>query len=172
MFINNSLKLIFLVNLVFCLKQNCKNPYIQELETKFQQYYFDYLRFGQAMLRARKIPLSDLNENSTLTSGQNCSTNEKNEKKQNGLCSSRVNLEYLSDRYPNYKLNVECDCRLCSTIKNRIIDPNYECQPVQKRVPILRKGKCASDGYYEWQPTIEVLNIGCACALNRIFIPF
>ncbi|RNA39677.1 hypothetical protein BpHYR1_012111 [Brachionus plicatilis] len=171
MFKFNVINLFYLVNFVFGQNENCINPTIQELETKFQQYRFDYLRFEQAMLKAGKLLEFDLKENKSFSNDQSCSSNEKFIYNEDKLCHSRIKIEYQRDRYPNYKLNVQCDCKLCSTMKNGVINPNYECQPVHKRVSILKKDKCANDGYYQWIPTTELLNTGCLCGINRILIP-
>lgn len=166
------LKLIFLIifNLIFGLNQKCINPTIQELETKYHHYRIDYLRFEQAMLKAGKLVDSDFNGNESLIASGSCSSsNIFNEKE---LCLSRTNVEFSPYRYPNYKTNVQCNCKFCSSIKNNSINSNYECHPIYKRVPILMKSDCASDNFYKWVPTTERINTGCACGLNKVFIAF
>lgn len=169
---NCLLSFIFIFNLIFGLNQNCINPTIQELETKYYHYRIDFLRFEQAMFKAGKFPHSDFKGNNLLNASDSCLIGEKSRSKKNEICFSQINVEFLPNRYPNYKINVQCDCRFCSTVKNVSISSNYECQPVYKRYPILMKSDCASDNFYEWIPTTEIINTGCACGLNKIFIPF
>ncbi|XP_070200450.1 uncharacterized protein [Littorina saxatilis] len=95
-------------------------------------------------------------------------------------CPAMVALEFFGDpcptystvnsdvnRYPRILMETQCRCRQCRGISTTTYNGNAvipSCEGVFHSVRVLRRTRCVS-GVYQYQPTWEKIQIGCACKL-------
>jgi hypothetical protein len=76
------------------------------------------------------------------------------------------------DRYPSYRTEVKCTCDSCTAKDKKALSKNiYGCVPVLRAVPVLIKHSCGTDGFYEWKPSIDEVNVACVCTFNHKYYP-
>lgn len=93
--------------------------------------------------------------------------------KEQSMCKWTYEVEYRSDRYPNYLSQVKCqscECGINLPVTKPPLFILYECQPVVSMRPVLVKGTCLDDSiYYQWTPSLEPVTESCVCALKEDF---
>jgi hypothetical protein len=74
----------------------------------------------------------------------------------------------LGYKYPEWRVEAHCLCDKCNSFDflNSSVS-NYGCVPIVKPETCLeRSKKCGPDGYWKWIPSIEMVNVACACSLK------
>ena len=69
----------------------------------------------------------------------------------------------LGLKYPTLRREAHCMCDSCHNKSNE----SFKCMPILQAMTCLeRSNKCDHEGYYKWIPNIEMISVGCVCALN------
>ncbi|CAF0888195.1 unnamed protein product [Brachionus calyciflorus] len=141
---------------------NCKNPSVYELDKKLWEYKLQYYKYHQIMYASKKIQEVEQIKNESLIFKENgCWQKKRNLNEQ--LCSSTFEFEFSNERYPLYSTNAKCDCKYCSMFFGQYLNSDYECLPITEKQPVLARGECSSDGYYQWIETTQLVIKGCTC---------
>ena len=92
---------------------------------------------------------------------------------QQSLCPWKYEVKRRPNRFPHYKSVVKCTCDSCQPILDDDLKRKhlYTCHPVLQSQPSLVKGKCGSDGYYDWKPELEFINVACVCGYSNTYKP-
>ncbi|CAF0950582.1 unnamed protein product [Brachionus calyciflorus] len=156
------------------IEVSCQNPNNYELEKKLNKLRLDLLRHEQLMFAFGKIPEFD-NPPSISESSENSFLIEKTiikKEKSRYPCSWNDYIEYNSDRYPKHKVTSKCDRKFCSNFFRNFLKYTYNCLTVYHREPVLIRGECKNDGYFEWIPSVELVEKGCVSGINLKLISF
>ena len=111
-----------------------------------------------------KIDLNNLRDASV------CPINQRNHSQQVNQASmcpwvNKIkfrNNKTLGFKYPETRVEAHCICDKC----NSLLNSSYECVPIVRPETCLeRSKKCGPEGYWKWVPSIEMVNIACACSL-------
>lgn len=153
---------------------NCIDPSNFELEQQFYNYQYDLLKNEQTeyqkMLSNEYIILKKI-LNSTVS--LNCSKDRVLKGKQSRLfCSFNESIEDRKNIFPFIKLSKKCDCKYCSSAFEHLLKRSYQCFTVYEMEPVLIRGDCSSNGYFQWIPTVEFVEKGCTCGHNLKLIAF
>lgn len=76
------------------------------------------------------------------------------------LCPHHFVEVSRTDRYPFKRLKAVCNCEGCLQLD----ESTMKCMPIFMNTPALQRGRCKSDGIYEWTETIEKVPISCTCS--------
>ena len=70
------------------------------------------------------------------------------------------------DRIPREISIVRClPCEHC-----RATNRGQDCEPITKEKSVLMRGKCSTDGVYEWTSQTINVTVGCTCASKPLFV--
>ena len=80
----------------------------------------------------------------------------------NSICPHHFVEENRDDRYPFIRSRAVCNCDSCLVLPDSSFI-KYGCQPIRIFEPVLVRGKCLSNGVYEWTLNYESVAIACGC---------
>lgn len=165
---------------IYSLNQSCIDHSDDFLEEKLSRYLTDYSSKWVDLLL-----LNDFFNSTNETQIENHFSENKYSKEkcyvainalnchspnQLSICPWENVVKYRSDRYPHYIEESACQCKECNggEVKNKLskLDLSsgvYGCRPVFSLSPVLVKGKCMADGYFEWKPELEMISEACFC---------
>lgn len=161
-------------NLVVNKQTNCVDPDEAYLSKMFIEYKMTYRKYEEIIYRTKtieekvntsfvyKIPEKNLFENSECL----VSSRKTFDVSKKSLCPWKTEVTRREDRYPFYKLENKCTCEKCSLVGDEFLDKNFKCNPVIENIPVLVRGKCGSDGFYIWEPSLEESNLYCTCSFS------
>lgn len=159
----------------------CENPDDEYLENLLSEYQVFFRKYQETILRNNIEPnLMDSNRQhapidpSSFIEQTQCTIQERktNIINQASLCPWRYVTKARHDRYPILRTEAKCTCDKCTTYANDKLPKNfYGCMPVLKPVPVLLRGECGQDGFFNWTPTTEEINVGCVCAHRKSWVP-
>ncbi|RNA42781.1 hypothetical protein BpHYR1_040951 [Brachionus plicatilis] len=158
----------------------CRDPDEDYLGRLFIDYEMTYRKYEEIVFKTKtfeekinssyiiRITRENLFENTEclMSSRRTLDVSKKS------LCPWKSVITYRQDRFPFYKLENKCTCSKCSLIGDKFLDVNsFGCSPVIETVPVLVRGKCGSDGFFIWEPSLEESNLYCTCSLLTSLIP-
>ena len=181
-------------------KTLCKDPsdyYLERLLSEYNNYFFKYEQNTFKKIQNKFFSSFNYNNNDdydynydsstskeidnvystdtirTHTDNSQCFKHLRNRTvlNQKSMCPWKYVILKRNDIFPKMIVHVKCTCERCSSGHSKNFFNKYKCFPLFKNLPILRKGQCGTDGYYEWRPDTEKINIACICATQARFIP-
>ena len=120
---------------------------------------------SESVYKSNAISNKALNETILTTHGDTrCSRTEQTKWDGNNdaisLCPHHFVEVNRTDRYPFKRLKAVCNCEGCLQLD----ESTMKCLPIFMNTPALQRGRCKSDGIYEWTETIEKVPISCTCS--------
>lgn len=158
----------------------CKDPDEDYLGRLFIDYEMTYRKYEEIVFKTKtfeeKINSSyiiQLDKQNKLEDSECLVSSRRTlDVSKKSLCPWKSVIKYRQDRFPFYKLENKCTCSKCSLIGDKFLDVNsFGCSPVVENVPVLKRGKCGSDGFFIWEPSLEESNLYCTCTLLTSLIP-
>ena len=121
---------------------------------------------------SKKTHLTENNKEYFMDKSQ-CNVNDRNltSLNQQSLCPWKYVVTLNIDRFPPYRSVAKCTCDSCQSIEGTLSKKIYICYPVYQRVPSLIKGECGADGYFQWIPKMEEINVACVCGHTLKYFP-
>ena len=167
---------------------HCESPDQEYLEGLLSEYQIHYRKFEETILKSKLDPTQHQsvttssnsfssetsNTNNRLIDQSQCNPDDRNmtNLNQQSLCPWRYIISVRMDRYPSYRTEVKCTCDSCTTKDRKALSKNiYGCVPVLRPQPVLLRSECGPDGYYEWKPSLDEVNVACVCAFNHKYLP-
>ena len=80
----------------------------------------------------------------------------------NALCPHYFVVEVREDRYPFNRTRAVCNCENCLGLSDSDFI-KYGCLPTYYLQPVLVRGECMSNGFYNWTAKYELIANGCKC---------
>lgn len=155
-------------------KIDCVNPPEVQLKELFAkahvQYTVQQIATSFAVYQDGKIYKQQLASSSVLSevyhhSGHRlCDLNKQTKWDINysPMCPHHFVVEVREDRYPFNRTRAVCNCEKCLVLpETDFIE--YGCLPIMLLQPVLVRGECKSNGFYEWTPKYESVPIACKC---------
>jgi hypothetical protein len=160
----------------------CENPDDEYLENLLSEYQVFFRKYQETILRNNIEPNLMDNSNrqhthmdpTSFIEQTQCTIQERktNIINQASLCPWRYVTKLRHDRYPILKTEAKCTCDKCTTFANDKLPKHiYGCMPVLKPVPVLLRGECGQDGFFNWTPTTEEINVACVCVHKKSWVP-
>jgi len=111
-----------------------------------------------------KVNATNLKDKGICTIYQNNHSDQVNEA---SLCPWVNKIKYRNNKifgykYPEIRIEAHCVCDKCDSTFNS----SYGCVPILKPDTCLERSTiCGPDGYWRWIPSVEMVNVACACIL-------
>ena len=164
--------------------KHCVDPEIGYLENLYSEHEAFNRRYEEAHFASFKNVILNKNDSvydESLTDNTQCSNNARNITRTNHLssCPWTYDIKFRKDRFPNYLNDVRCTCKSCIGSSSKLsYKPQFlptkqvKCEPLMKQVPVLIRGECGLDGYYQWHQDYEYVNVACICAFQNKLYPY
>ncbi len=154
--------------------ENPENPDDEYLEGLLSEYQTFFRKYQETILKnnidsnliSQNNKHHSVMESNHFIEQSQCTIQERNTYTLNqaSLCPWKYVIKQRFDRYPLLRTEVKCTCDKCTTyISKKFPENMYGCMPVLKPFPVLLRGEC-HDGFYNWTPTTEEVNVACVCA--------
>ena len=163
--------------------QSCIDPEVDYLEGLYSEHEAFNRIYEEAHIRSSKSIIPNKNDlvlYESLTDNTQCSNQFRNITLTNhkSTCPWVYNITFREDRFPHYLNNVICTCKSCigsssnsSFVPLLLPTKQVKCEPILKQVPVLVRGECEKDGFYQWKQTYEYVNTACICAYQPKIYP-
>jgi hypothetical protein len=158
------------------LKIDCVNPPETQLNELYADAYVQYSKqqiatrfavYHDGEINKQQLASSSVRSNVYYHNGHRvCDINKQTkwDMNYNALCPHHFVVELREDRYPFNRTRAVCNCENCLGLPDSGFI-TYGCLPTMIPQPVLVRGKCMSNGFYEWTPKYELVAIGCKCDL-------
>lgn len=160
--------------LVYSDTTKCQNYDRSHLDKMYSHYLEQYRADEEVQFQKFRSDTNFDNQDHQFDKNLFFENSECNEHKRNrtqmnqqSLCPWRFKILYRKDKYPYYTSIVKCTCETCSSKSSYF----FECIPVFKKVPVLERTFCRSDGFFEWKKSFERISVACVCAFRHKFFP-
>lgn len=175
---------------------NCVNPPESQLSDMLAEYKKSFARYTDRYMAVKSrqgshrhqaaAHLTDEQMNEFYLDDGRCDPEKggfaaKNRTQPNelSLCPWENVITHRKNRYPHYVNEVRCLCRKCaaSSFSGGLDERGlggvneYACRPLLAHRPVLVKGECKTDGFYQWRPELELIAELCACGQLNYYYP-
>lgn len=168
---------------------HCVDPGQEYLETFYSDFQIFYRKRLEKMKVQKSLVLSMRRiSSSNLIDNTQCNIEQRSTLgiNQASVCPWRYHNSLSSDLFPMWRKQVKCTCDDCTLLQSDFTQRRkksndnghrsgtgnvYGCLPVLRSEPVLTRGKCGSDGFYEWIPSTEQVNTACVCAYKKMLFP-
>lgn len=155
------------------IKSKCIDPSYSELRMKYLKFKHELLKFDQLMMKAKLVKnyknIFDISQTNMKEYFNHSSCQDSK-----NFCNADLICEFRSNRLPEYTIKKKCICEFCNNknLNQNSLENYYKCFNVKKQQPVLKRGKCKTDGLFEWIFSVESIEKGCTCGTNLKLIPF
>lgn len=179
------------------LAVNCVNPSESQLSDMLAEYKKSFARYTDRYMAVKSrqgshrhqaaAHLTDEQMNEFYLDDGRCDPEKGGFKPANrtqpnelSLCPWENVITHRKNRYPHYVNEVRCLCRKCAAASSSTggLDERglgeiseYACRPLLTHRPVLVKGECMRDGFYQWRPELELIAELCACGQLNYYYP-